>query len=64
MAASKNFSDILYDLKTQYQLKPEQSEALQMIVAKQSVFCVLPTGYGKSYIFGLAPLMLDKVYII
>jgi hypothetical protein len=44
------------------QLKKEQKEILQLLVRdKKSVFRVLPTGYGKSLLYTLPPLLLDQV---
>ena len=38
-------------------LKDEQTIALKAFLEKKDVFAVLPTGYGKSVIFQLAPLL-------
>lgn len=45
-------------------IKDKQREAIQHICKKEDTFCVLPTGYGKSLIFGLLPLVTDMVYIL
>jgi len=43
-------------------LKEKQREILELLVAeKKNVFAVLPTGFGKRYLFLLPPLMLDEV---
>lgn len=39
------------------QLKPVQEEALLQFIRQKDVFCVLPTGCGKSSIFQLVPLV-------
>ena len=39
------------------QLKPVQEEALLQFIRRKDVFCVLPTGCGKSLIFQLIPLV-------
>ena len=39
------------------QLKPVQEEALLQFIRRKDVFCVLPTGRGKSLIFKLVPLV-------
>ena len=39
------------------QLKPVQEEALLQFIRRKDVFCVLPTGCGKSLIFQLVPLV-------
>ena len=42
-----------------YALKDEQIQALYTVLNKKHCLSVLPTGYGKSDIFVLAPLLLD-----
>jgi len=42
-------------------LKPEQTEAILTIVSGKDVFVSLPTGYGKSIIYGILPLLFDKL---
>ena len=39
-------------------LKPKQVICLENIFLRKDVLCVLPTGYGKSLIFHLVPMML------
>ena len=39
-------------------LKPKQVICLESIFLQKDVLCVLPTGYGKSLIFHLAPMLL------
>ena len=34
-----------------YELKPEQQEAVQLLLEEKNVFVTLPTGYGKSAIY-------------
>ena len=44
------------------QLKPKQFEAIQAFVAyKKDVFVALPTGYGKSVIYGILPILYNKL---
>ena len=50
-----------YDIPALNSLKPEQVEALQKLVDNRHVMTILPTGYGKSVIFALLPLILDEV---
>ncbi len=45
-------------------LKPKQEEALRAIAEGQDVLAVLPTGYGKSYVFQLPALCLPGVTIV
>ena len=47
----------LGDLKLQFSLREEQKTALKLFLEKRDVFGVLPTGYGKSLIYQLAPLV-------
>ena len=42
-------------------LKPKQTEAILAIVAGKDIFVSLPTGYGKSIIYGVLPLLFDKL---
>ena len=39
-------------------LKPKQVRCLECMYLQSDVMCVLPTGYGKSLIFHLLPLLL------
>ena len=39
-------------------LKPKQVICLESLYLQQDVMCVLPTGYGKSLIFHLLPMLL------
>ena len=43
------------------QLKPIQLEAVESFVSGQDTFVALPTGYGKSVIFAVLPLLFDKL---
>lgn len=42
-------------------LKPEQRIILKYILIGESVVCQLNTGYGKTLICVLAPLLMDEV---
>ena len=44
-----------------FNLKPEQETLITGVCNRQDAFGVLPTGYGKSMVYTLAPLILDKV---
>ena len=57
-------SSVLSDLKLNYRLKDNQALAVQAICRGDDVFALLPTGYGKSDVFVLPPLILNKVFII
>jgi len=43
------------------ELKREQSDVLRLVLGKKNVIAVLPTGYGKSLLFLLPPLLMDEV---
>ena len=40
-------------------LKEKQTEALEAFTSGYDTFVALPTGYGKSIIFGMLPLLFD-----
>jgi len=40
-------------------LKPKQLEAVESFVSGKDTFVSLPTGYGKSIIFAILPLLCD-----
>lgn len=42
-------------------LKPKQLEAVKTFVAGNDTFVTLPTGYGKSVIFAILPLVFDNM---
>jgi len=42
-------------------LKPKQLEAIEAFVSGRDVFVPLPTGYGKSVIYAILPLLFDKL---
>lgn len=44
------------------ELKQEQKEIIWSLLEKKDVFGLLPTGFGKSMIFTLFPLILDQVH--
>ena len=41
-------------------LKPEQMQAILEFINSRDIFVSLPTGYGKSLIYGLVPLSLSE----
>ena len=43
-----------------FDLKDEQKTALRALYERKDVMCLLPTGFGKSVIFQLAPFLLDQ----
>ena len=48
------------ELGLAFYLKEEQKTALESFLCKKDVFAVLPTGYGKSLIYQLAPLVAKR----
>ena len=42
-------------------LKPKQCEAIESFVSGRDLFISLPTGYGKSIIYAILPLVFDKI---
>lgn len=57
------FSLVKEQYNINFALKPEQVEILQMLLLKKNVMAVLPTGFGKSLLFLMPPLLLDQVSI-
>ena len=47
--------------KLNLQLKDQQKQAIQKFCEGHDVFVSLPTGYGKSMIYGLLPLLFDRL---
>ena len=41
------------------ELKPKQIESIETFVSGKDTFVSLPTGYGKSVIFSILPLLFD-----
>ncbi|XP_076146136.1 putative ATP-dependent DNA helicase Q1 [Alosa pseudoharengus] len=52
---------VLEDIDSKLILKEEQRNAIKAFVEKKDVFGVLPTGFGKSLIYQLAPLVAKKM---
>ena len=42
-------------------LKEKQKEAILTFLSGRDTFMVLPTGYGKSLIYAMLPLVFDKI---
>ena len=54
---------VLRELQSISFLKHEQTIALKAFVEKKDVFAVLPTGFVKSLIYQLAPLVGKKLWL-
>ena len=59
---SMDFSRVIGDVSLELglQLKDKQVEAIQKFCEGSDVFVSLPTGFGKSMIYGLLPLVFDR----
>ena len=55
------YSRLCARLALPHAVKKEQIKAISAIVQKRNLFCVLPTGFGKSLIYIVPPLILDQV---
>ena len=45
----------------QFDLKQEQIDCLRSLLLGDHVFALLPTGYGKSLIYTIFPLLMEQV---
>ena len=53
-------ADCLMDIEVQF-LKEEQLETIHTFLDGRDTFVSLPTGYRKCMIYGILPLLLDKL---
>jgi len=45
-----------------YELKAEQVDVINLVLTKKmAIMAILPTGFGKSLLYLLPPLLLDEV---
>uniref|UniRef100_A0A8C6WTJ5 DNA 3'-5' helicase n=1 Tax=Neogobius melanostomus TaxID=47308 RepID=A0A8C6WTJ5_9GOBI len=58
---SSALSTVLSSLENIKSLKPEQETALEAFLMKKDVFAMLPTGFGKSLIYQLSPLVAKEM---
>jgi len=63
MDLNQAFSLVRDQYNINISLKQEQVEILQLLLLKKNVVAILPTGFGKSFLFLLPPLLLDQVSI-
>ena len=59
--ASEAIRSVVARLPNIQKLKPEQEQSLQSFVSGHDVVALLPTGFGKSLIFQLAPLVVKEL---
>ena len=52
------------ELDLAFYLKQEQKTPLESFLCKKDVFAVLPTGYSKSLIYQLAPLVAKRMGLV
>ena len=60
MSFAEDVSLAMMHLGINVNLKNQQREALEAIYEGKDVVCLLPTGYGKSLIYQLAPFLLGQ----
>ena len=61
MNCSAVFEEIKVHHNITYTLRNEQASILDKLAARENVFAVLPTGFGKSAIYSILPLILQQV---
>ena len=54
-------ASVIEDIDTTFILKEEQRTAIKAFVDRKDVFAVLPTAFGKSLIYQLAPMVAKKM---
>ena len=55
------FNKIKKNSGISFNLKEKQRVIIHLLAKKTNVLAVLPTGYGKSLIYAILPLLLDEV---
>ena len=63
MTHMANISSVMAKYSFNFELKAEQKEIIENLLAAQDILVVLPTSFGKSIIYTLPPLVLDEVCI-
>ena len=62
MARNTTVEKIVKDTLGITELKPEQQEAVELLLDGKNVFVTLPTGYGKSAIYQVLPLCTQESF--
>ncbi|MBD1916250.1 MULTISPECIES: RecQ family ATP-dependent DNA helicase [Cyanophyceae] len=60
----RNKQTVLEQYFPGYEFRDVQASAIDKVISSQSTLCLMPTGGGKSLIFQVAGLVLDKVTIV
>jgi len=61
MASFEGALDHVVQIMKLRPLKQKQLDALWSFISGRDMFVALPTGYGKSVIFAVLPLLFDKL---
>ena len=60
-SVTETFDSIKNNYNLHISLKIEQISVLDSLLRNKSVLAVLPTGYGKSVLYAVMPMLLNKV---
>lgn len=63
MSWKEKVPKVLTEHNFSIELKSEQMEIISAIMDGKDVFAQLPTGYGKSLIYTLLPLLMDEINV-
>lgn len=63
MAWREKVAQVLTNHNFDIKLKTEQIETISAVLEGKDVFAQLPTGYGKSLIYTLLPLLMDEIHV-
>ena len=63
MSWKEKVPKVLTEHNFSVELKSEQMEIISAIMDGKDVFAQLPTGYGKSLIYTLLPLLMDEINV-
>ena len=62
MAFSVDFNATVAEVCRQMELRPLKPKQVSTFLSGKDTFVVLPTGYGKSIIFAVLPLLFDLLF--
>lgn len=63
MSWKEKVPKVLTEHNFSIELKSEQMEIISAIMDGKDVFAQLPSGYGKSLIYTLLPLLMDEINV-